>query len=84
MTTPNNQDWDVNEASDESFPASDPPAWGSRSIHAAPSESTVWPESVVMAMPSRRQKWLKRIAIAGGGIAAMFAVVLAVRYLHRR
>jgi hypothetical protein len=68
----------VEQASEDSFPASDPPAWGSS--HAAPSESTVCPPEL---MESGSSRW-RTIAFVAGGLGLLAGGAFALRRIRSR
>jgi hypothetical protein len=86
MSTEQDSSWDrVDEASLESFPASDPPAWGSAHAVADPGIPEDLADEITTPFePRSRRSAVRRIALGIAAIAAIVSMIGALRRLRPR
>ncbi len=79
-------DWMIDQAGKDSFPASDPPAWGSS--HAAPSQSTAENIEGIEDLGGDTAKLRRRlrspILLGVLGAVALTGIVFGIRFLRNR
>lgn len=83
------QDWMIDTAGKDSFPASDPPAWGSG--HAAPSKHTVDGNGEVennddasTPLLARARRYRTPILLGVLGVVALTGLFIGIRYARNR
>jgi hypothetical protein len=84
-TSDKGQSWNrVDQASMESFPASDPPAWGSSHAVADAAPQDISEEVTSPFTPVSRMSGVRRFMLSLAAMAALFSMIEGLRRIRRR